>query len=123
MHKERSRRPNTKQKIFFEGCVDRWEKDDGYRNQMFINGQAKEELQSWDARVREALGQHAEYHRPRQSREQIHSESLKIKQSANVALPVKQQSKNKGWQEAASCRKNNKHTHLLRRLNEMAWWK
>ena len=33
---------------------------------MFIDGHTKEELQSWDAQVREGLGAHAEYHQSRQ---------------------------------------------------------
>ena len=44
---------------------------------------------SWDARVSEELGNHAECYQPRQSREQMHSGML-YGQSANVALPVKQ---------------------------------
>ena len=50
----------------------RWEKDEEYRKQMFIKGHSKEELRSWDAQMREGLGDHAEYHQPRQLREQIH---------------------------------------------------
>ena len=57
---------------------------------MFINGHSKEELQSWDARVREGLGDHAEFQQSRRLREQIHSGMLNIQQSANVALPVNQ---------------------------------
>ena len=73
-----------------KGCVDRWDKDEAYKNQMFKNEGSKEELQSWDARMREELGNHAEYPQQRQLREQIHLGRLKIKQSANVALLVKQ---------------------------------
>ena len=40
--------------------------------------------------MREGLGDHAEYQQSRQFREQIHSGWLKVKQSANVALPVNQ---------------------------------
>ena len=85
MHEERSRRPNHRPKNMY-----RWDKDEEYRKQMFTNGRSKEELQSWDAQMREGLGDHAEYHQPRQLREQIHLGRLKIRQSANVALPVKQ---------------------------------
>ena len=47
--------PITKQQIKCEGCVDRREKDEGYRNQMFINGHTKEELQSWDAQMKAGM--------------------------------------------------------------------
>ena len=53
----------------FEGCVDRWDKDEAYKNQMFINEDSKEELQSCDARMREELGDHADYNQPRELRE------------------------------------------------------
>ena len=82
--------PSTRIKILHEGCVDRWKKDETYRHQMYINGHTKEELQSWDAQVREGLGDYAECHQPGQKRELIHSGWLKIKHNANVATPVKQ---------------------------------
>ena len=47
-------------------------------------------MQSWDARVGEEPGDHAENHQPRELREQLHSGSLKSKHSVNVALPAKQ---------------------------------
>ena len=50
----------------------RWEKDEEYRKQTFIKGHSTEELRGWDAQMREGLGDHAEYHQPRQLREQIH---------------------------------------------------
>ena len=40
--------------------------------------------------MRKELGDHAENQQSRQSREQIHSGSLKMKQIENVALPLKQ---------------------------------
>ena len=57
---------------------------------MFINGHTKEGLQSWDARMEAGLGDHAKYRQPRQLHEQIFSGRLTSKQSANVAMPVKQ---------------------------------
>ena len=34
--------PNNKQqKICYEGCVDLWEKDEEYRQQMFLNGHTR----------------------------------------------------------------------------------
>ena len=57
---------------------------------MFINGHTKEELQSLGAQMGEGLGDHAEYHQPRQLCEQIHSGKLKMKQSEGNASPVKQ---------------------------------
>ena len=48
--------PINKQKRFrFEGCVDRWEKDEEYRKQMIVNGNTKVELQSWDAQKKVGL--------------------------------------------------------------------
>ena len=58
---------------------------------MFINEHSKKKnCKTGNARKRKELGDHAENQQSRQSREQIHSGSLKIKQSANVALPLKQ---------------------------------
>ena len=82
--------PITKQKLFFEGCVDRWKKCEARKKQMFMNTHSKQEPQSWDARVREELGGHAEYHQPRQLRFETNSGRLNFEQSANVALLVKQ---------------------------------
>ena len=45
------------------------------------NKKAKAALQSWDTPVGEGLGDNAEYHQPRQFREQTHLGSLKIKQT------------------------------------------
>ena len=88
MHKESpSQSPN---KRFFRRLRRSLEKDERYRNQLFLKRHSKEELQSWDARMREELDNHAEYLQPRQLREQIHSGRLKIKQSANVAMLLKQ---------------------------------
>ena len=40
--------------------------------------------------MRAELGGHAEYHQRRELREQIRSGRLKIKESANIAMPIKQ---------------------------------
>ena len=80
------------------------------------------------------LGDPSEHHQTRQLREQIHSGRLNIKQSVNVALPVKQHTEyhlgvkfvrkseqEHGISRGDPSRKSNKHTHLLiRRLNGMA---
>ena len=81
--------PITRQKIKYEGCVDRSENHATYRNTMFISGRSEEKLQSWDARVR-GLDDHAELQQLGQLREPILSGRLNSKQSANVATPVKQ---------------------------------
>ena len=47
-------------------------------------------MRSWDVKMRAGLGDHAEYHQPRQEREQIHSARLNIRQSNGSAMPVKQ---------------------------------
>ena len=57
---------------------------------MTPNGHTKVELQSWGAPVREGLGDYAEYHQPRQLREQIHSGRLIIKQSEGNGISVEQ---------------------------------
>ena len=41
--KEKNFQPNHQTKDNFEGCVDRWENNEGHRNQMFTNGHATEE--------------------------------------------------------------------------------
>ena len=119
--------PITRKKIVYEGCLDRWEKDKTFRNQTFINGHSKEELQSWDARMRRELGDHAECQPSRQAGEQIHSGGLKMKQSANVshACEAAHRASSGTWartedsREVTACRESDKHTRLLRRLNGM----
>ena len=70
--------PITKQKIYYEDCTDRGEKDEVCRSHNILNGRTKAELQSWDTQMREGLGDVAENHQPRQVREQIHSGTLYI---------------------------------------------
>ena len=95
MHKERSRRPNHQTEDMIRRMpLIAGKKTETYRNQVFINGHAKEELQIWDARMREGLGYHEEYQQSRPLRELIHSGRLKIKQSAKVATRVKQDPEN-----------------------------
>ena len=64
-------------KIHHDGCADRWEKGEDYRQQMILHGQTKAELQSWDTHMREGLDDNAEYHQPRQLRKKIHATKLK----------------------------------------------
>ena len=78
------------EKIYYDGCADRLEKDEHYRQQMVITGDTKAELQSWDTEMREGLGDDTEYHQPRRLREQIHLGRLNIKQTEGHTLPVKQ---------------------------------
>ena len=96
-HFQRSRRkgvvdPENRygEKIYCDGCADRWEKEKHYRQQMVTNGHTKAELQSWDTQMREGLGDNAEYHQPRRLREQILLGRLKIKQIGGHLCPVKQ---------------------------------
>ena len=86
--------------------------------------------------MRKELGDDAENQQSRQSRDQIHSGSLKIKQSANVALPLKdhteyhlavqivrerEQKQRIAGFLTPNRKRSNKHSHLLRRgLNWMA---
>ena len=96
---------------------------------MILNGHTKVELQSCDVQMREGLGDYAEYHQPRQVREQTRSGRLKIKQSEGKTLPAKQHpqyhlavkivKEREHEQRIAGetlCRENSKQTHLLLRL-------
>ena len=84
--------------------------------------------------MREGLGDYAEYHQPRQVREQTRSGRLKIMQNEGKTLPAKQHSqyhlavkivKEREHEQRIAgetlCRENSKQTHLLRlRLKGMA---
>ena len=43
------------EKIYYNVCADRWEKDENYREQMILNAHTKAELQSWDTQMRKGL--------------------------------------------------------------------
>ena len=87
--KKRVAGATTKESSFFERFVDRWEKRRSIQESNFHQRTYKEELQSWDARMRVGLGDHAEFQQSLQFREQIHSRRLKIQQSATFATPLK----------------------------------
>ena len=75
-------------KTYFDGCVDRWEKDETYREQIVLNGHTKAELQSWDNKMGEELVEHA-YNQPYRLREQVQLGRLKISQHTEYQLAVK----------------------------------
>ena len=93
MHKERSRRPNHQAEDLIRRCVDCWGKTRNIQESNVHQRTSKRRTaklgRSNEKRSRYSVN-HAEFQQSRQSREQIHSGRLKIKQSAAVATLVKQ---------------------------------
>ena len=50
--------------IYYDGCADRWEKGDTYRQQMSEQGHTKAEMEHGDTVMSEQLGEDASYNQP-----------------------------------------------------------